>query len=41
MAVANGGELIILCPGINTFGEDPENDLIIQEIWISKYRKTA
>lgn len=31
MAIANGGELIILCPGINTFGEDPENDLIIRK----------
>jgi nickel-dependent lactate racemase len=31
MAIANGGELIILCPGINTFGEDPANDLIIRK----------
>ena len=31
MAVANGGELIILCPGVNTFGEDPVNDLIIRK----------
>jgi nickel-dependent lactate racemase len=31
MAIANGGELIILCPGINTFGEDPLNDLIIRK----------
>jgi len=31
MAIANGGELIILCSGINTFGEDPVNDLIIRK----------
>jgi len=31
MAVADKGELIILCSGINTFGEDPENDLIIRK----------
>jgi nickel-dependent lactate racemase len=31
MAVANGGELIILCPGIRCFGEDPLNDAIIRK----------
>jgi nickel-dependent lactate racemase len=31
MAIASGGELIILCPGIYTFGEDPANDLIIRK----------
>jgi nickel-dependent lactate racemase len=31
MAVADGGELIILCPGINSFGEDPANDMIIRK----------
>jgi nickel-dependent lactate racemase len=31
MAIATGGELIILCPGINTFGEDPQNDSIIRK----------
>lgn len=31
MAIARGGELIILCPGINTFGEDPANDLLIRK----------
>ena len=31
MAVADGGELIILCPGVTTFGEDPGNDLIIRK----------
>ncbi|MCK9618455.1 MAG: lactate racemase domain-containing protein [Lentimicrobiaceae bacterium] len=31
MAVTDGGELIVLCPGINTFGEDPTNDLIIRK----------
>jgi len=31
MSIAGGGELIILCPGIYTFGEDPANDLIIRK----------
>ena len=31
MAVADGGELIILCPGVITFGEDPVNDSIIRK----------
>jgi nickel-dependent lactate racemase len=31
MAIASGGELIILCPGIYTFGEDPANDLVIRK----------
>jgi nickel-dependent lactate racemase len=31
MAIADNGELIILCRGINTFGEDPANDLIIRK----------
>jgi nickel-dependent lactate racemase len=31
MAVADGGELVILCPGINTFGEDSLNDIIIRK----------
>lgn len=31
MAVADGGELIILCPGIHTFGEDPANDTFIRK----------
>lgn len=31
MAIASGGELVILCPGIYTFGEDPANDLIIRK----------
>jgi hypothetical protein len=38
MAIADGGELIILCPGINTFGEDPVNDSIIRKYG---YRNTA
>ena len=31
MAVADGGELIILCPGIHTFGEDTANDSFIRK----------
>ena len=31
MALADGGELIILCPGISTFGEDSDNDMIIRK----------
>jgi nickel-dependent lactate racemase len=38
MAIANGGELIILCPGINTFGEDPTYDSIIRKYG---YQNTA
>ncbi len=31
MAIADGGELIILAPGIKMFGEDPENDKLIRK----------
>ncbi len=31
MAVADGGELIILCPGIRTFGENRETDSFIRK----------
>lgn len=31
MAIANGGELIILAPGIKKFGEDAENDRLIRK----------
>ena len=31
MAIANGGELIVLAPGIDRFGEDPENDRLIRK----------
>lgn len=30
MAMADGGELIILAPGVAQFGEDPENDRLIR-----------
>ncbi len=30
MAMADGGELIILAPGVRRFGEDPENDRVIR-----------
>jgi nickel-dependent lactate racemase len=31
MAMADGGELIILAPGLKEFGEDPENDRLIRK----------
>lgn len=31
MAMADGGELIILAPGVSKFGEDPENDVLIRK----------
>ena len=31
MAIADGGELIILAPGVRMFGEDPENDRLIRK----------
>jgi nickel-dependent lactate racemase len=31
MAIADGGELIILAPGVSTFGEDPEIDRLIRK----------
>jgi hypothetical protein len=31
MAIADGGELIILAPGIHQFGEDPGNDVLIRK----------
>jgi len=31
MAIADGGELIVLAPGVKTFGEDPEIDLLIRK----------
>jgi len=30
MAMADGGELVVLAPGVETFGEDPENDRVIR-----------
>ncbi|MDR2680900.1 MAG: lactate racemase domain-containing protein [Tannerella sp.] len=31
MAIADGGELIVLAPGLHQFGEDPTNDLLIRK----------
>lgn len=31
MAMANGGQLIILAPGVKMFGEDPDNDRLIRK----------
>ncbi len=31
MAIADGGELIVLAPGVNKFGEDPINDKLIRK----------
>ncbi|OAV68964.1 hypothetical protein Barb6XT_00710 [Bacteroidales bacterium Barb6XT] len=31
MAIADGGELIVLAPGLKQFGEDPDNDRLIRK----------
>jgi len=31
MAIADGGELVVLAPGVSTFGEDPEIDRLIRK----------
>ncbi len=31
MAIADGGELVVLAPGVGEFGEDPENDRLIRK----------
>lgn len=31
MAIADGGELVVLAPGVRTFGEDPEIDVLIRK----------
>ena len=31
MAIADGGELIVLAPGVKTFGEDPQIDVLIRK----------
>ncbi len=31
MAIADGGELVVLAPGVAHFGEDPENDRLIRK----------
>ncbi len=31
MAIADGGQLIVLAPGVNKFGEDPTNDKLIRK----------
>lgn len=31
MAIADGGELIVLAPGVRKFGEDPDNDKLIRK----------
>lgn len=38
MAMADGGELLVIAPGVSTFGEDPEIDRLIRK---HGYRKTA
>jgi nickel-dependent lactate racemase len=38
MAIADGGELIVLAPGVKTFGEDPQIDRLIRRYG---YRTTA
>ncbi len=36
MALADGGELIILAPGVREFGEDKRIDELIREVWLSR-----
>ena len=31
LAIADGGELIVLAPGVKKFGEDDENDRLIRK----------
>jgi len=31
MAIADGGELVVLAPGVSRFGEDPEIDILIRQ----------
>jgi nickel-dependent lactate racemase len=31
MAIADGGELVVLAPGVKTFGEDPQIDVLIRK----------
>ena len=31
MAIADGGELIVLAPGVRQFGEDKDNDRLIRK----------
>jgi hypothetical protein len=38
MALADGGELVVLAPGVSRFGEDPELDALIRK---HGYRGTA
>ncbi len=37
MVVADGGELVVIAPGVRQFGEDPENDALIRRVG---YRST-
>jgi hypothetical protein len=32
MAIADGGELIVLAPGVRKFGEDPAIDTLIRKV---------
>lgn len=32
MAIADGGELIVMAPGVTKFGEDPEIDSLIRRV---------
>lgn len=32
MAMADGGELIVMAPGVNKFGEDPGIDSLIRQV---------
>lgn len=41
MAMADGGELIILAPGVKAFGEDPSNDVLIGKYGYVGYEQVA
>lgn len=41
MAMADGGELIILAPGVKAFGEDPGNDVLIGKYGYVGYKRVA
>ncbi len=41
MAMADGGELLILAPGVKAFGEDPSNDVLIAKYGYVGYERVA
>lgn len=37
MAIEDGGELIVMAPGVDKFGEDPAIDSLIRQVLASKH----